>query len=334
MSLKIIQRGKTWHYVGTVAGQRIRGTTGTSNKEDAKRITSEIETKQWRASVDGIGSVVTFADAMQSYLDLKKPERFMLPLLDYWGDTKLTDITSGKIRLSAALIYPNVGNATLNRQVIAPTVAIINHAHALGWCGKMSGKRFPVDPKTKEPADAAWVQAFADQANTDGLPHMAALCLFMFGTGARVGQACDLTWAEVDLSAATAKIYTNKPTPWTRTAHLPKPVVQALEAIPSNRNHSHLVFGYPDRGSVTKTWANIINRADIEHLTPHCCRHGFATVMLQSGYDAKTVADAGGWRDVGVLMKTYAHALKDKTVTEALFDTKLTQRKTSLSVNT
>jgi len=36
------------------------------------------------------------------------------------------------------------------------------------------------------------VTAFNDQANIDGLPHLGALCMFMFGAAARVGEACRL----------------------------------------------------------------------------------------------------------------------------------------------
>jgi site-specific recombinase XerD len=66
---------------------------------------------------------------------------------------------------------------------------------------------------------------------------------------------------------------------------------------------------------------------DFERLTFHSCRHGFATKMLRDGTDAKTAAWLGGWDDIGLFMKTYAHAMKDVTLTEKLFDTPVTQKK-------
>jgi integrase len=45
----------------------------------------------------------------------------------------------------------------------------------------------------------------------------------------------------------------------------------------------------------------------------------------QAGIDPKTVATMGGWKDVATVMKYYAHAMNDPTVTEALFGTNLTQ---------
>jgi hypothetical protein len=37
----------------------------------------------------------------------------------------------------------------------------------------------------------------------------------------------------------------------------------------------------------------------------------------------------GGWKDVATVMKYYAHAVNDPTVTDALFDTNLTQGATN-----
>jgi integrase len=47
-------------------------------------------------------------------------------------------------------------------------------------------------------------------------------------------------------------------------------------------------------------------------------RHGFATEMLRAGYDVKTVAHAGGWKDAATVLKTYAHAIRDIRITDAL----------------
>lgn len=232
------------------------------------------------------------------------------------------------IRKAARKIYPGLNPASWNRQVIKPTQAAINHAAGLGWCNRISVTRFPENPKEKTPATLEWVLAFCDQAIRDGLPHLAALYMFMFATGARVGESCRMLWRDVDLHAAEARLYLFKPTPWTRTAHLPPDLVATMANIPSNRNPDDQVFGYSERGSLKGAWENVCKRAGIERLTPHCCRHGFATSMLQAGFDVKTVAEMGGWKDATTVLRTYAHAIKDKTVTDALFRTKSAQPQT------
>lgn len=325
MPLTIYKRGRFWHYRGTVAGRFIRGSTKATDKQIAERVAAEIEHKAWQRRFDGPGAGLTMAQVFTAYLDAQRPERFLLKLAEHWKDTPVEQVRPETIRQAARRIYPHAKEPTWNRQVIKPTQAAINYAAELGWCQRISVKRFIENPEKKIPATIEWVTAFNAQALSDDLPHLGALCMFMFGTAARVGESCRLTWHDVDLGNAAATLHLLKPTPWSRTAHLPPEVVAALANIPSNRNPDDLVFGYAGRGSVRGPWNNVCKRAGIERLTPHCCRHGFATSMLHLGFDPKTVAERGGWKDATTVLRTYAHALEDRTVTNALFGTKLTQ---------
>lgn len=326
MSLRLKKRGNIWHYEGTVAGRRLRGSTETEDKSRAQRIAAEAEAKQWQCHLDGPGAHVTFAQASISYRSSEKSERFLAVIEDYWKDTKINAITAGAIRQSAIKLYPDAKAVTRNRQVITPTIAIINHAAELEWCSPIKAKKFKEGtPKAKEPADRDWVTTFADQAVDDDLPHLGAICLFMFATGARIGEATKIVWADMDLTANTVTIEQGK-TDAVRISHMPSPVVTALANIGGNRDPDEKVFGYAAPDSIRQVWDNVIERAGIKRLTAHCCRHGFATTLLRAGYDVKTVAKLGGWKDVATVLKHYAHALDDITVTDALFDTKLTQR--------
>lgn len=293
MPIEIYKRGKIWHYRGTVAGRRSRGTCGTSDKKTAQRIAAEIEAANWRRHLDGPAAHVTFAQAAIAYRDAGKPDRFLAKIEDYWRNTMISDMSAGAIRNSALKIYPDAKGATHNRQVIVPTQAIINFAAELEWCPPIRVKRFKTLTKTKTPVTSEWISAFSRQALTDGLPHLAALAYFMFATGARRGEACALRWSEIDLSKRQAVIHQSKVED-IRVAHLPSPVVVAIANIPSNRDNNEHVFGYATGESVGQVWSNVCKRAGIAKLTPHSCRHGFATTMLQAGIDPKTVAVRGG----------------------------------------
>lgn len=273
------------------------------------------------------------AQAFLTYIEDGGEDRFIGMPASYFKDTPVSEITGEAIRRGARQTYPKGSAATRNRQFIVPTVAAINHASELGWSQPIRVRRFKVNPKTKTPADLAWVNAFATQATELWLPELAALCLFMFGTGARIGEATALTWADVDFLLATATIRQTK-TNTTRTAHLPQRVMVALANCGGNRDPDEIVFGYANRHSVTKTWKYVAQRAGIAELTPHCCRHGFATSMLHKGFDPKTVADRGGWKDATTVLRTYAHAIEDPTTTDALFDTELTQDESARRAST
>ena len=189
----------------------------------------------------------------------------------------------------------------------------------------MSDKRFTENPEKKIPATIEWVSAFHDQAKSDELPNLGALCMFMFDTAARVGEACRLTWRGVDLGHAVAELHLLKPTQWSRIAHLPPEAVAALATIPSNRKPDELVFGYSGRGSVRGPWNNVCERADIERLTPFVAATGSLHRFCTLGSIPRPWPSAGGWKDATSVLRTYAHAMKDRNVINALFGTNLAQ---------
>ncbi|ESY21385.1 site-specific integrase [Mesorhizobium sp. LNJC394B00] len=326
MPLKLYRRpgGEIWHYRGTVAGRRIRGTTETEDKTRAQRIAAERERREWTRHLDGPGATLTFADAAIAYREAGKPTRFLEAVEDHWKDTPIREITENAVRRASIKLYPMAGPATRNRQAIVPTQAVINFCAEEEWCPRLRVRRFKVNTKIKDPATLAWVTAFVANAS----PHLGALCMFMFATGARVGEAVSVEWTDVDLNARTVKIRQTK-VGAERIAHLPPQLVAALSNIPSNRNPEDRVFRYVSRESVRQVWDAAIKRAGIKKLSPHSCRHGFATTMLQSGIDVKTVAKLGGWKDVATLVKTYAHAMSDLTLTNVIFGTNLAQPENS-----
>lgn len=315
MSLIIYLRGKIWHYRGTIAGRRLRGTTRTSVKERAQRITAAKETRAWKEELDGPGSTLTFSQATTLYLDAQKSDRFLLKLVQHWKDTLVRSINAGNVRHAAIVLYPNASPATRNRHVIVPTQAVINHAASLDLCPRLSVKRFTVERKEKEPATWEWVQKFMAHAN----PHLGALCCFMFLTGARISESLNVRWKDVDLSERKALIRQTK-VGSERKAHMPAVLVEAVANIESNKEPSSRVFKYSSLNSAKSPWRRAIKRAGLKPLTYHACRHGFATAMLHKGVDPITVAKLGGWKSAQHVFVTYGHAMRDEKLADRIVE--------------
>lgn len=314
MPLSLYRRGKVWHYRGTVAGNLLRGSCKTTSKSIAARQIAEIEVREWKCLQDGPQAVLTFAQAASLYRKAGKGDWFLSPVEDYFKNALVKDINAGTIKQMAVELYPTWGGSSRNR-ALSTAQAVINHAAEMQLCAPIRVKRFDIETKEKIPATPEWLTAFAAHASS---PHLAAYAWFMFYTGARPSEAIAVQWADVDLTARTVLIRETKGGT-ERTAHLPAPLVVMLANLTKVRDRG--VFVYRRYGDFQHAWEGTITRAKIKALTPHCCRHGFATGLLRRGVDVLTVAHLGGWKDAGQVLRTYGHANKNRKLTDLLADT-------------
>lgn len=317
MPLKVYRRkgGLVWHYRGTLAGCRCRGSTGTPDKEAAQRTAAKIEDEFWKRRHNSPQEVLTWPKAVALYIGAGKSSRFLNRLVTYWGNAKIADINSGSIRQSAVDLYSNAANSTRNRQVIVPILAVINHCAELNLCPPLRMKRFKVDTKIKNPVTLEWLEAFRAHADREDV---AALALFMFATGARISEALAVRWEDLDFKAKTVLIRQTK-LGNERRAHMPMPLVVALANLPRKAKP----FAFAGPSSALRGWQRAVERAGIEPLTFHSCRHGFATRLLHEGVDVVTIAKLGGWKSPAHVFQTYGHASDDITLSERVFDTQI-----------
>lgn len=321
MPLKLYKRDGTWHYRGTVGPasnrRRLRGSCKTENKDHAARQIAEIEDRYWKGHFDGPASILTFAQAARDYRAAGRSDRFLDKIESHLGRTLVSEITEGTIHTMAKTLYPTATGASLNRMVVAPAQAVINHAAKSKLCAKISVERYKIEAKIKEPATLEWVNAFREHANQ----RVGALALFMYLTGARIGEALALMPEDLDLPARTAKIKESKQSK-ERLSNLPTPLVVALANLELVEGRG--VFGYDHSTALRNAWEAAIERAGIKRLTPHSCRHGFATGLLRRGVDVVTVAWLGGWKSPHQVLKTYGHANKNPKLNDLLIDPQLT----------
>lgn len=314
MPISIYRRGKIWHYRGTAAGRRLRGSTRTASKEIAQRVAAELEAKQWKGHLDGPAAVLTFAQAAILYRGARKPTRFLRQVEDHWRDTLVRDITGETVRAAAMVLYPTAGAASWNRQVIVPTQAIINYVARLGKCPRLTVERYKIEHRERKHATPEWIATFMAHAT---VPKVAVLACLMFSTAARISEALALDWSDVDLVNRRVLITMGKLGGDQRWAHMPPPLFEALANLPGERTGK--VFGYRRGWDCRTPWRTAIRRAGIEPLTFHACRHGFATTLLRNGVDVLTVAKLGGWKTPALVLTTYGHASRDPTLTDRLW---------------
>jgi hypothetical protein len=54
-----------------------------------------------------------------------------------------------------------------------------------------------------------------------------------------------------------------------------------------------------------KAWAE----ADLERITPHACRHSFASLMIAAGVNAKALSTFMGHANISITLDSYGHLM-------------------------
>lgn len=348
MPLEKQLRGDFWHIVGTVAGRRIRESTGIrrehSELAEARRIKREHEILT--RSIHGEKGLVTFGEAAESYLTSEaraaSTAGHVARLLRHFGpDVRLKDIGQAEVdRAYRAILRPGPKGATKIRCVLTPLRAVMSHAAVRKWCDVPAFE----EPSTRDsdtrttfllPAQAtALVQA------ATSIEHR-ALFTFLIGCGTRASEAFDLPWADVDLRGARARVFQKQGT-W-REVDLPPVVVAALASLP---HRDGFVFRPPPRvvgvetiqaprytdlnreggGQVRSAFAGACRRAGLpgrwvettkkEHrywqptVRLHDLRHTWASWHYAMNRDVLRLMVAGGWSNQQMVQR-YTHLLPE-----------------------
>jgi integrase len=287
--------------------------TGVADREAAEAIRSKREWEITQGSIVGKRRVATFLEAAVSYLESGGDQRFIKPLLDHFGTTRLDKIDQAAIEAAGRKLYPGVAPSTLNRQLFTPMAAILHHAHKRGLVEHRVIER-PKQP----PGVVRWLPPDeADQLIAAAAPHLAPLLQFLFGVGCRIGEALWLDWRHVDLARGHVSFVKTKNTE-ARGVPLHPRVIAALANLPHRdgevfRKPNGEPYERPKRiddtsaGSRIKTaFGGACRRAGIENFRPHDCRHTWATWVYAATRDLAGLMKLGGWKSERMVLR-YAH---------------------------
>ena len=316
--LKLIKRpfklkdgSSSWSYqiAGTDprTGQPVRVGTRTRDKKVAEdRLTLELD-KRRDLALNGQRPQHTFAAAVVEYGAKGGEARYLEPLVRHFGKRKLGEIKDTDLSEFAAIQFPGAKASTLVRQVYGPMQWVWNAAVRAQMCqprefAKPEIKREPV----KYARSDEWL--FAVLRACTELRQRCAL-LFMSFSGSRASEVVNIRVC--DYSAGKAEIIIRTKGGKERVVPLSPLVNEALQcllALEPDRHPEAKLMGYASRYSLNRILKRACKRAGVEHLSPHKAgRHTFAARLLRDGASLKELQEAGGWDDIGVVARSYAH---------------------------
>jgi len=320
MPLKVTRRSSTGALTitGTVAGTRVRRRAQSDSlalaREEAAALEAEILRTEWHGERRGNRS---FAEAVLSYLDAKprsaNHRARLHRLLKAIGTISLASVNQEKaIELKHKMLRPEAAPGTYTRAIIMPIRAVLNYANQLGWCDP---------PRIAAPRENQGRTRFllpeeVERLITAAAPHLRPLLIFLVGTGARMSEAIELDWRDVDLIGGRAIFWRTKGGKRRNTLLSPR-VVAALANLDHREGPVFLTSHrrpYGDRqrrygGQIKTAWVGALRRAGLDPgLTPHDCRHTWASWHYGLHKDLIRLQQEGGWSTVALVTR-YAHLL-------------------------
>ena len=318
LKLRKHKRSPNWYLRGTVRGIAVDESTEIPSRKAAEDILILCEAAVLERSIHGPRATATFLEAVAGYLGDGRSPRFIPRLVEHFGTTRLVHIDQRAIDDCAAKLYPRTGPATRARQVHAPTAAILHHAAKRGLCAYQPVER-PRPPRGR----IRWLKYDeAERLIAAAAPHLKPLLVFLFYTGARLGEALALEWGDVDLAARRVRLIKTK-TGEPRGIPMHERVFEAMANL---KHRDGKVFCRPGGrayavrehagGQIKTAFKGACRRAGITDFTPHDCRHTWATWTYAARRDIGELMELGGWSSEAMVMR-YAHVNPDH-LTEAI----------------
>lgn len=300
--LTLTKRPKSPYWIarGTINGVRVERSTGETSKAEARKklpsIVQELQTapatRDWRA--------MSFAAAMVAYVDSGKDTRFLDKLLEHFRETPLGDIDNVAMVRAANALYPGRAPATIRRHLYVPVSAIIN---------------FVKDDKLRAPKGGGARTMFVMPSLADSIikaatsqpsPWLPALITFLFGQGTRAGETFAIDGRD-DISLDGRWVMLRDPkNGHERRVTLQPRVVAALSLLPNIGEPGPLFRRFDGKpfkektgrgGQVRTAFARAVETGggDPKVITPHVCRHSWATWFYSQTKDSLRLKEEGGW---------------------------------------
>lgn len=136
------------------------------------------------------------------------------------------------------------------------------------------------------------------------------LLLFLLSTGARLNEAMQAKWDQIDMEKGVWRIpATNSKSKKMRTVPLNDSAMWVLDQLWTRNEHPHLFVNKRTRKpfvTITRAWYRLRKKAGIEGLRIHDLRHSFASFLVNGGRSLYEVQQILGHSDPKVTMR-YAH---------------------------
>ena len=328
--MRVFKRGKSWYADYTVGGKRKMRSFG-QHKKMAELFLKDVELKILRGELKLVDDNVTFKDTLQKYLEysrLNKSAKTHAVQMNRWkrfsafmeekGVVKLRSITPELIEEYKGRLLMTSSAANFNNHLMV-VKAMLNKAVEWRNLRENPLKNFKTlrNSSVRELRYLSVEEIDAILAAAD--PLMEKVITILLNTGLRRAELVYLEWEDIDFQNKLIKVQ-SKP----EAGFHPKSY--KARSVPMNAEVEKTLMDLPQRGRYvfdngqdqpfrSEKWfwvrfKTILRKAGVKNACVHTLRHTFASYLVMSGVDLRTVQALLGHSSI-TMTERYSHLSQD-----------------------
>ena len=313
--MRLYRRNNAWYVDCSYNGRRVRRKVG-SSKKLAIMIGKEIENRLM-AEYHGvhIEKEIRFDDLCAQYLEYSKTRTkpkthrryrdFVKHLLVAFSDRHIRDIAARDLEEYMTERKSTASNSTINKEL-----ACVKHMFnkAVEW-GYLKHNQLAGVKRLKEPPGRLRYLTRNEEERLINAcaGHLKPIVVTALNTGMRKGEILSLTWADVNMHNRIITIRKSKNNE-TRSIPMSDTLYETLKSQKSSTNGQNV---FPGKNGdclteIKRSFATALRKAGIKDFRFHDLRHTFASRLVMSGVDIRTVQELMGHKDIRMTMR-YSH---------------------------
>ncbi|BBE49733.1 Tyrosine recombinase XerC [Ferriphaselus amnicola] len=335
--MSLTKRGSIWWIIFTSpSGDRIRCSSGTTEKAKAQELHDQMKAEAWRVIRLGEKPSYTWDEAGVKFLletqhkASHRDDKAKLGWLQQFLRNKpLQEIDRELIAKIAQRKVAEASTSTANRYLALIRTILRKACHEWEWIDKVPKIRAYPEPKRR----IRWLPPEQVAVLMKELPeHLRDVVVFSLSTGLRQGNVLKLEWSQVDLDLKLAWIHADQAKA-RKAISVPLNSTAMGALLRQAGKHPVRVFTYCGKPLVTansRAWRKALERSGITDFRWHDLRHTWASWLAQSGVPMNVLQELGGWASYEMVRK-YAHlspaqlGVHAEKVSERFSDTILAQ---------
>lgn len=330
----LYKRNGVWFAIFTVRYKQKWVRIGRMSKTAASEVLKKLEQDRDKKKFGIIDEkLILFEDYAKEYLTFSKTNKAkesyrrdtisMKNILPFFGSLFLPRLTSRLIEQYKIKRVGNVTPRTVNIELRCLS-HMLNKAVEWGYIGESPFKNVKLLTHHKKPPRFLTKEEAAKllEASSSWLK---PILIVMLNTGIRDGERTRLRFDDLDFGNRRVLIRSEKTKDF-RAVPMNKDVEKTLKWLKDNYIRPYMDASYPRKehqneyvfcnedGSpalaIKKSLANACGKAGLKGVSPHTLRHTFASHLVMSGVDLRTVQRLLGHKNISTTM-AYSHLTED-----------------------